>query len=1280
MRVFAVILALLAALVFGLPNTDAGRRLIEREAASATGGQVVLLGLSGRFPDRLRLERLELRDAAGLWLEIDATELDWSPLRLLARELRIDRLAAARVAITRLPSASGGGGGGSAELPVSVVVSALQVRRLELGAALAGVPAALGLEGSGRMPDAATGEGTLTLTRLDGEGRYHLEGRVDAAALQLRLAAQEPAQGLAARLASLPDLGALDVTVEAAGPWSGVTARLSVAAGPLRATADGQVDLTGRTATLDLSAQAPAMTPRPDLSWHSVDLRAHVSGPFASPKAAGTLRIDALQAAGAALRQVTAHLSGDSGHVALQATLDGLALPGPRPDLFAPAPVQLRADADLTAAGRPVRLDLSHPVLGITGTVTTEANPTADLSLTLPQLAALVPQLQGHAALQVKAALQGDTTRLDLTGRLGLTGGMAPVPALLGPDAALALSASLRGADITLTRLRLDGKALTVAAAGTMAGGVIDLAPEVTLTDATALDPVLSGTLQAKGRVHGTPEDLSAETTLTGALATQGFPSAPVNAALQLRGLPAAPTGHVTADATLDGAKLTLAAVLDRSADGTLKLAIDRADWKSAHAEGTLTLPPGAVLPHGRIVARMTKLQDLQKLLGRPIAGAFSATAELDEAGRARLLAEASGIGPADTLKLEADGKQDALALRLAASGAGVQASVAGTLDAPGRKLALSALQATWQGERVALLAPARIAFADGVTVDRLRLGLRQAVLDIAGRVTPALDATASLRNLPADLAAVLVPGLQADGSVNADARLTGPLARPAGTVTLSATGLRLRDGLAASFPPATLSATATLAGAAARLDAQATLGTARASLSGTAPLDPAGALNLQARGNLDLALLDPVLAVEGRRARGRIALDGTVTGTITAPQPDGTLRLSGGDFQDVTQGARLRDIEAVLRAGADTVRIERLTAKAGNGTISATGSVGLSAPMPVDLRLTARDATPLASDRLTAVVDADLSLGGAMLGQMTAAGDIHIQRADIRVPERLPTSVAVLDVRLPGQRPPPEPGPGITDRIGLDLTVDAPSRVFVRGRGLDAELAGKVHVGGTAAAPRMDGGLTLRRGQFNLVGQTLTFTSGSIGLDGSRRIDPTLDFVASNTNAGVTATLQVAGYASAPKIILKSVPDLPQDEILAHLLFGQKTSSLGPLQIAQIAAGLAQITGVGNGINPLERLREGLGLDRLSVGGGQNGQSAKVEAGRYVAQGVYLGAKQSTAGAGTQATVQVDLWRGLKLEADVGTSSGHAAAPATGTGTTDSSGSSVGLTWQFDY
>lgn len=90
------------------------------------------------------------------------------------------------------------------------------------------------------------------------------------------------------------------------------------------------------------------------------------------------------------------------------------------------------------------------------------------------------------------------------------------------------------------------------------------------------------------------------------------------------------------------------------------------------------------------------------------------------------------------------------------------------------------------------------------------------------------------------------------------------------------------------------------------------------------------------------------------------------------------------------------------------------------------------------------------------------------------------------------------------------------------------------------------------------------------------------------------------------------------------------------QLLFGQSIKQLSLFQIAAIAQGLASLGGVSGG-DPLAAMRGDLGLDRLSVGAASSGGGAAVEAGKYVARGVFVGARQDTGG-GRQAKVQIDL------------------------------------------
>jgi len=113
---------------------------------------------------------------------------------------------------------------------------------------------------------------------------------------------------------------------------------------------------------------------------------------------------------------------------------------------------------------------------------------------------------------------------------------------------------------------------------------------------------------------------------------------------------------------------------------------------------------------------------------------------------------------------------------------------------------------------------------------------------------------------------------------------------------------------------------------------------------------------------------------------------------------------------------------------------------------------------------------------------------------------------------------------------------------------------------------------------------------------------------------------------------------------------------------------------VAQIASALAELTGVtSGGINPLGSIRKGLGLDELTVGTDAAGQ-ATLEAGRYVSPGVYVGVEQGASAASTRAKVQVDLTKRLKLEGTFGESGSSA------TGSSGEGGSSIGVTYEFEY
>lgn len=428
-------------------------------------------------------------------------------------------------------------------------------------------------------------------------------------------------------------------------------------------------------------------------------------------------------------------------------------------------------------------------------------------------------------------------------------------------------------------------------------------------------------------------------------------------------------------------------------------------------------------------------------------------------------------------------------------------------------------------------------------------------------------------------------------------------------------------------------------------------------------PLD-GGPIRARLDGPIDLALTDPFLTPAGRRARGRLVVALGAEGALPDPALASELRLADASIDDAMLGLRLAGISGRFVARGDAIAIEGLTARAGDGTLALGGTLRPLAPgLPLDLTLAAREATLALGERATVRLSADLRLDGEAAGALAASGRIDVARAEIQLPERLPAELVDLPVRIAGEAPPPVP-PAVASPVALDIAVAAPRAVFVRGRGIDAELGGSVRLAGTAAEPDITGTLALRRGQIAILSQTIAFRRGALDFDGAAGIDPALDFEAATTAGDITALVRVGGTATAPRITLGSEPEVPQDEVLARLLFGRGQATLTPAQLIQLAQAAAELAGIGpSGPGILDRVRRRLGLDRLAVGADQATGGPTVEAGRYLADGVYLGARRAADGS-TRATVRIEVLPNVQVEADVG---------GEGEGR-------VGLSWGIDY
>jgi translocation and assembly module TamB len=953
------------------------------------------------------------------------------------------------------------------------------------------------------------------------------------------------------------------------------------------------------------------------------------------------------------------------------------------PKLYAPLVLDLALTGPRDAAALKFAAALGAAKLDGAGTLRLQPGRLGgDVDLSVPALAPFAAMadenIAGSTKMHLTVAQQKTGATLALQGDVAFASAPYRLTKIVGKVGQFALRAELRGNAVNIQQLDLSGAAFDILASGSVVPSGIDLHTQVTLPQVTAFSPQIAGGVTEVGTIIGRPQDFALHARLTGDIMQRQIPSGPFSITLDARNLPNAPTGTLTGSGMLENAPLRLDAAFSRNAQGAATLSIRHALWRSMKVLAELALAPGASLPTGTAQFTVGRLEDFAPFSPVPLKG--SATGDFAYAGgekfkldlRAQNLVTDPRLGPVDAT-LSAEGPITALALRLQARLARIftapaQIALTGVLNVPARRAQLATLAASWRQLDLRLLAPAEIATQPGIAVRHLALALNGGQINLDGTLTPNLNATLNVQHLPASLAGTFVPSLAATGTLSATAMLTGSRNAPGGQLTLTAQNIKFRSAPASALPPADFSGTANLRGQTAQITAKLSAG-ADISLStaGEVPLAATGPVNLHVTGQTDLRLLDPVLAQQGSELRGQVAAAFTVTGSPAAPSAAGSIRLSGGSLENIGYGINLTQISAQVQAAGRRIDLQSFRATAGQGSITGRGFVDLStADLPLNVHIEAHDATPVSSDVVTETLGGTLDLTGALRRKTTLTGRIHIDSSNINIPKSLPPSVANLPIINAGEKPPPPPEP--PPPVALDLTVTAANKIFVRGDGLFAVLGGSVHIGGTAADPVPEGGFDLIRGDFSLAGTNLQFTQGNVSFNGAGFM-PALDLEATTvTTDNNTATLIVGGTAAKPTITLTSSPPLPSDEILAQLLFGQSVSSLTPFQAASIAAALAQLSGVGGGVNPLNAVRNVLGLDELSLTGSGSGPPS-VQAGRYVAPGIYVGATQATTGQGTQANVQINLYKGLKLQTTTGTS-------GAGTGTS----SSVGLTYQFNY
>ncbi|MEM9854223.1 MAG: translocation/assembly module TamB domain-containing protein, partial [Pseudomonadota bacterium] len=364
-------------------------------------------------------------------------------------------------------------------------------------------------------------------------------------------------------------------------------------------------------------------------------------------------------------------------------------------------------------------------------------------------------------------------------------------------------------------------------------------------------------------------------------------------------------------------------------------------------------------------------------------------------------------------------------------------------------------------------------------------------------------------------------------------------------------------------------------------------------------------------------------------------ALEGTADFNLALAGAPSLRNLTG---QITTRDARLFSAKAGLTLSPISADIAlaggradvRGTALLEGTPIDIAGRAALEAPFPLDIGLRAVRLPVRYADILQNETSFDLALRGDA-ARLALSGDIRIEDTEIRIPdtglggapdippirhEGAPVGVrqtlSRAGLSLTGQ----DAGQaGAGPLIPLDLTLTALTPVFVRGRGIDAGFDGSVRIIGTAAAPVPVGQLDLTRGRLDFLGRRLDLNEGRITVAGA--LIPRIEIIAQTVVEDVTAEIALNGPVDEPELSLSSSPELPEDEILARILFGRGIETLSAFQLARLVNSVRKLSGTG-GAGALEAARGRLGVDDLDLRENAETGETELAIGQTLNEGVY--------------------------------------------------------------
>jgi len=391
--------------------------------------------------------------------------------------------------------------------------------------------------------------------------------------------------------------------------------------------------------------------------------------------------------------------------------------------------------------------------------------------------------------------------------------------------------------------------------------------------------------------------------------------------------------------------------------------------------------------------------------------------------------------------------------------------------------------------------------------------------------------------------------------------------------------------------------------------------------------INPLGAVQGFVKGEIrEKGILGAVFPGTVRESHGRLAVDITAAGTWQNPRYEGLLRLSRAGGYVTATGIRLEGVEAAARVYPERIDIEDFSARSGPGVLKGRATISYGGGKIQDIRGSLEGERFQAAylPELEILVSPRLTFSGTPR-HLSVRGAVHVPEGrytESRQPDIVRASKDVRIVNGKAKGSPAAPFP-----LDVELTVTLGERVDIKTRDIEGRFSGEMTATGKNLADlQTRGAIHIHQGYLFAANTKLPLERGHIYFKDKPFSLAGLDLLAVKEVGDVRAGFLVTGTIHSPVVTLYSVPSLPDQDVLAYIVFG--TSYTGDrIQAATLlkSAGMFLAQGKSGGLE--DSLRKSAGLEVGGVISPTRGRPGRTDMttslstmGQYLSPQLYVG------------------------------------------------------------